>query len=61
MQDMVAVVLAAGKGTRMVSELPKVMHCAGGKYLVLHVLDNLREAGVSQIILVVGHGEKSVK
>ena len=31
MQDVVAVVLAAGKGTRMISDLPKVMHRAGGK------------------------------
>ncbi|NLK51973.1 MAG: bifunctional UDP-N-acetylglucosamine diphosphorylase/glucosamine-1-phosphate N-acetyltransferase GlmU [Syntrophomonadaceae bacterium] len=61
MQDVVAVVLAAGKGTRMISDLPKVMHRAGGKYLVQHVLDTLSAAGVSRVVLVVGHGANLVQ
>lgn len=55
MQDIVAVVLAAGKGTRMKSKIPKVLHRVGGKYLVQHVLDTVSSAEISQIILVVGH------
>lgn len=51
----IAVVLAAGKGTRMGSDLPKVVHEAAGKPLVVWVVDALREAGVLDVIVVVGH------
>lgn len=56
-----AVILAAGKGTRMCSEKPKVLHRLGGKYLVQHVIDETKNAGVDQIILVIGHGGEEVK
>ncbi|HHX51820.1 MAG TPA: NTP transferase domain-containing protein, partial [Clostridia bacterium] len=56
-----AVVLAAGKGTRMRSELPKVLHRVAGKYLVQHVLDAAGEAGVVQKIVVIGHGGEQVQ
>ena len=39
MSDLVTVILAAGKGTRMKSALPKVLHKAGGKAMVAHVLE----------------------
>ncbi|MSR18527.1 MAG: UDP-N-acetylglucosamine pyrophosphorylase [Phycisphaerales bacterium] len=52
----VAVILAAGKGTRMGSDLPKVMHPAHGKPLVEWVVDACRAADCTRIILVVGHG-----
>ena len=51
----IAVVLAAGKGTRMGSDLPKVVHEAAGKPLVRWVVDALRTAGVDDVIVVVGH------
>lgn len=50
-----AVVLAAGKGTRMGSDLPKVLHEAAGKPLVVWVLDALAAAGVTDRIVVVGY------
>ena len=56
-----AVILAAGKGTRMYSEKPKVLHSVAGKPLVQHVLDEARTAGVHQLVLVIGHGGEEVK
>lgn len=55
-----AVVLAAGMGTRMRSNLPKVLHRAAGSPLISHVLDSARQAGISDIVLVVGHGRDQV-
>jgi UDP-N-acetylglucosamine diphosphorylase/glucosamine-1-phosphate N-acetyltransferase len=50
-----AVVLAAGKGVRMKSDLPKVLHELAGRPLVLHVIENLKSAGVEDIVVVVGY------
>lgn len=57
----VAVVLAAGKGTRMKSELPKVLCQANGRPLVAYVLDALRNAGVAKMIVVVGYKAEMVQ
>lgn len=51
----VAIVLAAGKGTRMKSELPKVLVPVCGRPMVRYVTDALREAGVEQTVVVVGY------
>ena len=56
-----AVVLAAGKGTRMKSDLPKVLHEMAGKSLLEHVLDTVREAGISRSFVVVGHQADHVR
>lgn len=56
-----AVVLAAGKGTRMGSDLPKVLHQAAGKSLLEWVLDALAAAGCSDQIVVIGHGAELVR
>jgi UDP-N-acetylglucosamine diphosphorylase/glucosamine-1-phosphate N-acetyltransferase len=56
-----AIVLAAGKGTRMNSELPKVLATVHGKTLVEHVLDAISQAGVSHSLVVVGYREELVK
>lgn len=56
-----AIVLAAGDGTRMLSRIPKVIHSLYGKPLVGHVLDAVRQAGVSKIIVVVGHRSDLVR
>jgi bifunctional UDP-N-acetylglucosamine pyrophosphorylase/glucosamine-1-phosphate N-acetyltransferase/UDP-N-acetylglucosamine pyrophosphorylase len=60
-QQPMAVVLAAGKGTRMGSDLPKVVHEAAGRPLVRWVVDALREAGIGEIIVVVGHRAELVE
>ncbi|MSR69270.1 MAG: hypothetical protein EXS17_02865 [Phycisphaerales bacterium] len=60
-QSITAVILAAGKGTRMNSDLPKVMHVAFGKPLVEWVVDAARAAGATRIVLVVGHQEEIVR
>lgn len=50
-----AVILAAGKGTRMKSDLPKVLHRIAGRTLLDLVLDTVAEAGVARTVVVVGH------
>lgn len=57
----IAIVLAAGKGTRMKSELPKVLCEAAGRPLVSYVIDALRKAGVGKIVGVVGYRADLVK
>src|SRR3954452_12142532 len=57
----VAVILAAGKGTRMKSSLPKVLHRAAGRPLLQWVVDAARDAGCERILVVVGHGADQVR
>ncbi|MCL2677696.1 MAG: bifunctional UDP-N-acetylglucosamine diphosphorylase/glucosamine-1-phosphate N-acetyltransferase GlmU [Clostridiales bacterium] len=61
MNDISAIILAAGKGTRMKSELPKVLHKAGGKPMIAHVLEACRSCGVTRPLLVVGCGAEEVQ
>lgn len=61
MADLTTIILAAGKGTRMKSSLPKVLHKAGGKAMLAHVLDAAKEAGVGRSIVVVGFGGAAVE
>jgi bifunctional UDP-N-acetylglucosamine pyrophosphorylase/glucosamine-1-phosphate N-acetyltransferase len=56
-----AIVMAAGKGTRMDSELTKTMHLVGDRPMVEHVYTNLIKAGVDNIVFVVGHGADQIK
>ena len=60
-KPVVAVVLAAGLGTRMKSRLPKVLHEAAGRPLLSWVLDAARAAGCERIVAVVGHGAEEVQ
>ncbi len=54
-QNIDAVILAAGKGTRMKSDLPKVLHKLAGRPLLDHVLDTSAAAGIDRMVVVVGH------
>ena len=56
-----AVVLAAGKSTRMRSKLPKPLHPVSGRPLLVHILEALGEASVSRRIVVIGHQAGMVK
>ncbi len=55
-----AVILAAGKGTRLRSELPKVLHEICDRPMLAYVLDACRAAGVAECTVVVGHGKELV-
>ncbi len=56
-----AVVLAAGKGTRLRSATPKVLHTAAGRPLLGWVLEALRPLGLDRVVVVVGHGGDDVR
>lgn len=60
MNDVCAIVLAAGAGTRLKSKKPKVAHEILGKPLINWVVDSAREAGISKIVVVVGHASDQV-
>ena len=60
-QEILGIVLAAGQGTRMNSNLPKVLFPVCGKPLVRHVVETIRKAGVTRIVLVVGFREELVR
>ncbi|MCK5696671.1 MAG: bifunctional UDP-N-acetylglucosamine diphosphorylase/glucosamine-1-phosphate N-acetyltransferase GlmU, partial [Gammaproteobacteria bacterium] len=55
------IILAAGKGTRMYSNIPKVLHQLAGKALVEHVIDCAESLNASSISLIYGHGGEQVK
>lgn len=57
----VAVVLAAGKSTRMKSETPKVLHKVCGRLMIDYVLDAARAAGAEKLVVVVGHKADMVR
>ena len=61
MDHAAAIILAAGKSTRMKSETPKVLHSVCGRALVEFVLDAVREAGVCRSIVVIGHKAEQVR
>lgn len=56
-----AIILAAGKGTRMKSSLPKVVHKVCGKEMVNHVINVSKKSGVSEIVTILGHESEVVK
>lgn len=56
-----AIILAAGKGTRMESDLPKVLHPVCDKPMLSYVLDTARQAGSDRLLVVVGHKAELVQ
>lgn len=56
-----AVILAAGKGTRMKSERPKVLHKICGKPMIVHVIDAVEKAGAEKTVVVVGYKGEEVE
>ncbi len=60
-KNVTAIVLAAGKGTRMQSNLPKVLHTIEGKPILFHTLKTLERVSFGQILVVVGYKANDVK
>ena len=56
----IAVILAAGEGTRMKSASPKVLHAIAGRSMLGHVLDTVSQAGISDIAVVIGPNREDV-
>ncbi len=61
MRDLHVVVLAAGKGTRMKSSLPKVLHRASGRPLIEYVLRSADALNPASVTVVIGHGADSIR
>ena len=61
MSRITAIVLAAGRGTRMKSEAPKVLHKILGKPVIFYILEALEKAGIKDIIVVAGYGSGLLK
>ena len=61
MKNIDVVILAAGKGTRMRSTKPKVMHRIAGKPLLDHVIEAAKSINPTEIIIVVGHEEAAIR
>ena len=61
MAGVATIILAAGKGTRMKSRLPKVLHRVCGKPMVDHVLDAAAALGAERQVVVIGYGGEEVK
>lgn len=61
MNQLKAIILAAGKGTRMKSDLPKVVHLVNGKPMVEYAIEAAKEAGAKAVCLVVGYQSEVVK
>ncbi|MDP1568332.1 MAG: bifunctional UDP-N-acetylglucosamine diphosphorylase/glucosamine-1-phosphate N-acetyltransferase GlmU [Polaromonas sp.] len=55
------VIMAAGKGTRMKSRLPKVLHRLGGRALLVHVIDCAARLSARQAVVITGHGAAEVE
>ncbi len=55
------VILAAGKGTRMRSDLPKVLHLVCGRPMLAYTLDLARELDAGRVVVVVGHQARRVR
>lgn len=60
-KDLEVIILAAGRGTRMRSAIPKVLHTLAGRHLLQHVIDTAQQLNPTQVHVVVGHGADAVQ
>ena len=60
-KPLATIILAAGKGTRMDSDVPKVLHKVGGKPMIVHVIHTAKALGSNNIITVLGYKYKMVQ
>ncbi|HKW14282.1 MAG TPA: NTP transferase domain-containing protein, partial [Candidatus Krumholzibacteria bacterium] len=56
-----AVILAAGMGKRMQSDLPKVLHAVGGRPMLLHVIEVVKAIGVAPVVVITGYQAERVE
>ena len=61
LKEIVAIILAAGRGTRMKSDIPKVLHEVLGKPIIAYILDSLKDSGIKNVITVAGYGSELLK
>src|SRR3982751_6644253 len=61
MDSLQVVILAAGQGKRMHSDLPKVAHPLAGRPLLAHVIDSAKQLSPQRLCIVVGHGADAVR
>ncbi|MBP2098974.1 bifunctional UDP-N-acetylglucosamine diphosphorylase/glucosamine-1-phosphate N-acetyltransferase GlmU [Enterococcus rivorum] len=61
MENRYAIILAAGKGTRMKSKLYKVLHPVAGKPMVEHIIEQVEETKPTEVVTIVGHGAEAIK
>ncbi len=61
MKETKVVILAAGKGSRMKSDLPKVLHMVNGRTMIEHSIEKVRSLGVEDVIVVVGYKREQVQ
>ena len=57
---MKAIIMAAGKGTRMKSDLPKVVHLAHSKPMIIRIIDALNALNTEENVLILGHKKEKV-
>ena len=60
-QEVVAIVMAAGKGTRMKSKKSKLVHKIYGKEIIRRSVENAKKSGVSEVIAVVGYQKEQIE
>ena len=61
MKDCNAIILAAGKGTRMLSELPKCAYPFYGKPMIVYIINMCKKIQIDDICVVVGHKKESIE
>ena len=60
-QEVLAIVMAAGKGTRMKSKKSKLVHKIYGKEIIRRAVENVKRAGIKEVITVVGYQKEQIE